>query len=55
MYIIFGLLAAKAFKRDSEDMLTLLAGDGVSYFFLLLLFYYYTILLLLLYYKNFIE
>jgi hypothetical protein len=30
MYFIFGLLAAMAYKRDSEDMLTLLAGDGVS-------------------------
>jgi hypothetical protein len=30
MYIVFGLLAAMAYKRDSEDMLTLLAGDGVS-------------------------
>jgi hypothetical protein len=31
MYIVFGLLAAKAYKRDSEDMLTLLAGDGVTH------------------------
>lgn len=30
MYITFGLLAAMAYKKDSEDMLTLLAGDGVS-------------------------
>ncbi len=30
MYITFGLLAAMAYKKDSEDMLTLLAGDGVN-------------------------
>ena len=31
MYITFGMLAAMAYKRDSEDMLTLLAGDGVNH------------------------